>query len=101
TGSLPAFFASSSTKDSMAKTLLLGPTPRQNPVGTPGGAARTNSTWKFGMSEGMSIALSTPSMSTPFWNPAGNQRAMIDEPLTLYFQPTILPPDSVAAMVSR
>jgi hypothetical protein len=31
----------------------------------------------------------------------GNQRAMIDEPLTRYFQPTILPPDSVAAMVSR
>src|ERR1700719_1398966 len=101
TGSLPAFFASSSMKDSMAKTLLLGPTPRQKPVGTAGGSARANSTWKFGMSYGMSMALSTPSMSTPFWKPAGNQRAMMDEPLTRYFQPTILPSDSVAAMVAR
>ena len=32
TGSLPAFGASSSMKLSMAKTLLLGPTPRQKPV---------------------------------------------------------------------
>src|SRR5271154_2324228 len=100
-GSLPALRASSSMKDSMENTLLLGPTPRQNPVGTAGGSARTYSTCKLGMSYGMSMALSTPSMSTPFWNPGGNQRAMTDEPLTLYFQPTILPPDRVAAMVSR
>jgi len=33
--------------------------------------------------------------------PGGNQRAMMDEPLTLYFQLTILPSDKVAAMVSR
>src|SRR3984885_7322621 len=100
TGSLPALRASSSIKHSIANTLLLGPTPRQNPVGTAGGSARTNSTCRLGMSEGMSIALSTPPMSTPFWNPGGNQRAMTDEPLTLYFQPTILPSDRVAAMVS-
>ena len=43
-------FAIESFMDELAKTLLLGPTPRQNPVGTPGGSARTNSTWKFGMS---------------------------------------------------
>ena len=41
TGSLPAFFASSSMKLSMAKTLLFGPTPRQKPVGTAGGSPRT------------------------------------------------------------
>ena len=35
-------------KHSIANTLLLGPTPRQNPVGTAGGSARTYSTWKFG-----------------------------------------------------
>src|ERR1700730_17103661 len=46
----PALRASSSMKDSMAKPLLLGPTPRQNPVGTAGGSARTYSTWKLGMS---------------------------------------------------
>ena len=49
-GSLPALRAGSSMKHSMAKTLLLGPTPRQNPVGTAGGSARTYSTWRFGMS---------------------------------------------------
>jgi len=38
TGSLPAFFASSSMKLSMAKTLLFGPTPRQKPVGIAGGS---------------------------------------------------------------
>jgi hypothetical protein len=37
-------------KHSTANTLLLGPTPRQNPVGTAGGSARTYSTWKLGMS---------------------------------------------------
>ena len=36
TGSLPAFLASSSMKLSIANQLLLGPTPRQKPVGTPG-----------------------------------------------------------------
>ena len=49
TGSLPAFFASSSMKLSMAKTLLLGPTPRQNPVGTAGGSSRTISTRRLGI----------------------------------------------------
>ena len=49
----------------------------------------------------MSTALSTASMSMPFWKAGGSQRARIDEPATWYFQPTILPSDSVAAMVSR
>src|ERR1700719_3994904 len=101
TGSLPALRASSSMKDSMANTLLLGPTPRQNPVGTAGGSARTYSTWKFGMSYGMSTALSTASMSMPFWKAGGSQRASTDDPATRYFQPTILPSDRLATMVSR
>jgi hypothetical protein len=37
---MPALCANSSMKHSMAKTLLFGPTPRQNPVGA-GGSART------------------------------------------------------------
>ena len=49
----------------------------------------------------MSMALSTASMSTPFWNAGGSQRAMIAEPLIRYFQLAILPSDKVAAMVSR
>jgi hypothetical protein len=48
----------------------------------------------------MSTALSTASMSMPFSKAGGSQRAMMDEPLTRYFQPMILPSDSVAAMVS-
>ena len=35
-------------KLSMANTLLLGPTPRQKPVGTAGGSWRTNSTQHIG-----------------------------------------------------
>jgi hypothetical protein len=49
-GSLFAFRAISSMKHSIANTLLLAPTPRQKPVGTAGGSARTYSTWIFGMS---------------------------------------------------
>ncbi len=49
----------------------------------------------------MSTALSTASMSMPFWKAGGSQRAMIDEPATRYFQPTILPPDKLAEIVSR
>ena len=41
------------------------------------------------------------SMSMPFWNAGGSQRARIDAPVILYFQPTILPPERVAAIVSR
>ena len=50
TGSLATLRASSSMKHSMAKTLLFGPTPRQKPVGTAGGSARTYSTRRLGMS---------------------------------------------------
>ena len=49
-GSFPAFLASSSMKHSIAKTLLFGPTPRQKPVGTAGGSARTYSTCRCAMS---------------------------------------------------
>ena len=49
----------------------------------------------------MSTALSTASPSMPFWNPAGNQRAITDEPVTLYFQAAILPFDKEAEIVSR
>jgi hypothetical protein len=37
----------------------------------------------------------------PFWNAGGNQRAKIAEPAILYFRPTILPSERVAAIVSR
>jgi len=37
----------------------------------------------------------------PFWNAGGSQRARTDEPVTLYFQATILPFDSEAEIVSR
>ena len=53
------------------------------------------------MSYGMSAALSTASMSMPFWNAGGNQRAMIDEPVMRCFQPTILPSDRLADERSR
>src|SRR5499427_7656189 len=101
TGSMFALRASSSMKLSIAKTLLFGPTPRQNPVITAGGSARTYSTRLFGMSYGMSTALSTASGSSPFWNAGGIQRAITDEPVTLYFQATILPLEREAEIVSR
>jgi len=50
---------------------------------------------------GMSTALSTASISIPFWNAGGSQRAMTPEPVIRYFHPTILPSDNVAAIVSR
>jgi hypothetical protein len=88
-------------KHSIAKTLLLGPTPRQNPVTSAGGSARTYSTWKSAMSYGMSTALSTASISTPCWNAGGSQRAITLDPVTLYFHATILSPASAAVIVSR
>jgi len=49
----------------------------------------------------MSAPASMASMSMPFWKAGGSQRARIAEPVTRYFQPTILPSDKVAAIVSR
>jgi hypothetical protein len=49
----------------------------------------------------MSTAASMASMSMPFWKAGGSQRAMIAEPATRYFQPTILPPDRLAEIMSR
>ena len=37
----------------------------------------------------------------PFWNAGGNQRAITDEPVTRYFQATILPFANAAEIVSR
>ena len=49
----------------------------------------------------MSTAPSTASISTPFWNAGGSQRAITAEPAILYFQAAILPSDSVAEIASR
>src|SRR6185312_1969540 len=101
TGSLPTFFASSSMKLSIANTLLFGPTPRQKPVGTAGGSSRWNSTLMFGMSYGISTALSTESMSIPFVKAGGSQRAMMDDPVMRYDQPTRWPSEMLADSTSR
>ncbi len=88
-------------KLSTANTLLFGPTPRQNPVGTAGGSSRMYSTRRFGMSYGISAALSMASTSMPFWKAGGSHRAKIDEPVTRCVQPTILPLLKLAASTSR
>src|SRR6266550_3730324 len=58
--------ASSSMKLSTTKMLRVGPTPRQNAVGTPGGSWRTYSTRMLGSAYGGSAAPSTASVSRPF-----------------------------------
>jgi hypothetical protein len=88
-------------KHSMANTLLLGPTPRQKPVGTVGRFGAHVFDLHDGDVVGLVDALSTASMSMPFWKAGGSQRAMTESPRPCTSRPPTFRPARVAEMVSR